>query len=259
MARPLLSRAERGGRVSQWIQRAPSPDLEMAVESVWVGVGGWRRRIRLLPDGCVDVVWNGEALHAFPASAVALHRDVAVGRRIVGVRVRCGWAGAILGGPLSVLAGREVRIEALLGARARECEAELRASADAEEVGRRLEQLVRDGLCDRREPDTSVLEAVQQLTADPAARLQDVARNAVIGPRELRRRFGDAVGLSPKRLQRVLRFAALMRRLDALAAGRERAAALAAELGYADQAHMVRECRAISGSTPGELARAQPA
>ena len=44
-----------------------------------------------------------------------------------------------------------------------------------------------------------------------------------------------------------------MNRLEDLREKRISAAALAADAGYADQAHMVRECRMMSGSTPGSL------
>jgi AraC-like DNA-binding protein len=80
-----------------------------------------------------------------------------------------------------------------------------------------------------------------------------------ISERQLRRRFADAVGYGPKTLARVLRF----QRFLALAAGEDRAAAarggsgdlagLAFAAGYADQAHLTRECRQLSGRTPAEL------
>src|SRR5690606_11545279 len=62
-------------------------------------------------------------------------------------------------------------------------------------------------------------------------------------------RFRDAVGLTPKTWCRVRRFG---RALDRLAADPDIAwAELAAAEGYADQAHFVREFRALAGLTPG--------
>ena len=72
-----------------------------------------------------------------------------------------------------------------------------------------------------------------------------------IGDRQLRRRFADAVGYGPKTLERVLRF----QRFLALAA-REAApdlARLALEAGYADQAHLTRECSRLAGLPPAAL------
>jgi AraC-like DNA-binding protein len=66
------------------------------------------------------------------------------------------------------------------------------------------------------------------------------------------------VGYGPKTLQRVLRFRRFVSRIDAgLPAGAERhdLATLAVQAGYADQAHLTRECQALAGLTPAALAR----
>jgi AraC-like DNA-binding protein len=69
--------------------------------------------------------------------------------------------------------------------------------------------------------------------------------------RQLERLFRDQVGLAPKRLMSIRR---LHRALQALEQADEaRPGAIAAVAGgYADQAHFVRECRAITGTTPGQ-------
>jgi hypothetical protein len=64
------------------------------------------------------------------------------------------------------------------------------------------------------------------------------------------------VGLSPKVLQRTLRFQgflALVQRAVALGRppGDDGLAALAAEAGYADQPHLTRECVRLAGVAPG--------
>ena len=67
------------------------------------------------------------------------------------------------------------------------------------------------------------------------------------------RRPAAAVGYGPKTLQRVLRFG---RALAALDAGVD-LARLALEAGYADQAHLTRECTRLAGAPPAALARAR--
>ena len=57
------------------------------------------------------------------------------------------------------------------------------------------------------------------------------------------------MGYGPKTLDRVLRFQRFLRR-----AGEGDLARTAAELGYADQAHLTRECVRLSGVTPARLA-----
>jgi AraC-like DNA-binding protein len=80
--------------------------------------------------------------------------------------------------------------------------------------------------------------------------------SVAMGSRALRRRFADQVGLGPERLQRAFRFNAVIGRLADLNGKHTPAAELAAEIGYADQAHMVRandvrfDARVAHGCTP---------
>ena len=81
------------------------------------------------------------------------------------------------------------------------------------------------------------------------ARVADVASRIGVGQRALERAFAETVGLRPKQLARVIRFG---RARNALAKGRG-AAEVALCAGYSDQPHMVREFRALAGTTPGAL------
>ena len=238
MARPLKSSATSSGRRSEWTELAPKAGLGGVIEAAWIGSTGWPRRLRLIPDGCADLVWDGSRLAAAPARDQAAYGLLTANACNVGLRIRCGMAGAILGSPPSLSAW---------GALASDGEWRLRRARDPQRQVEVLEQLVEHRLADRP-IDLAVLTAVDEIRT--GAPLERAAQAASLEPRELRRRFTSAVGLSPKRLQRVLRFERLRRRL-----GQTSDADLAAELGYADQAHMIRECRAISGSTPRQLAR----
>lgn len=97
-------------------------------------------------------------------------------------------------------------------------------------------------------PDTMVMTAVSQLIRSRGdLRIGDLAAGR-LSPRQLRRRFQAAVGLSPKELARVRRL-----RASAAAAVLEELSwcEVTAEAGYADQAHLVREFRNLLGVTPG--------
>jgi AraC-like DNA-binding protein len=69
-------------------------------------------------------------------------------------------------------------------------------------------------------------------------------------PRQLTRLFRDCMGMGPKRFGRIVQ-AALRR----LVQGETPLAELAADLGYADQAHLTRELRQLFGVAPARLAR----
>jgi AraC-like DNA-binding protein len=82
--------------------------------------------------------------------------------------------------------------------------------------------------------------------------LPSLANDFGLSERQLRRRVEDAVGYSPRTLVRILRFQRFLHAARAAGPGRH-LAALAADLGYADQAHLTRETKELSGLPPAAL------
>lgn len=77
-----------------------------------------------------------------------------------------------------------------------------------------------------------------------------LADAACLGCKQFDRIFSDYVGMHPKEFARTIRFQRALHLLESdPAMGR---AALAADCGWYDQPHMIREFRALSGYTPGE-------
>ncbi len=215
----------------------------------WEGVPGWFRTLRVLPDGCVDLTWDGEAIRVATPHLGPARYPLRAGERNVGVRLRPGTAGAVLGVPVSELAaaGWPVPLEQLWGARARHFTNALRG-LDHDLARQLLERQVADARL-----DPCVLEAATRLAA-PDADVARIARAVGLSGRELRRRCHEQVGIGPKSLHRVLRFQRFVRGIGAVATGRVGLCAAAADAGYADQAHLSRECRRLSGSSPRALA-----
>ena len=84
----------------------------------------------------------------------------------------------------------------------------------------------------------------------------EVVRETGYSHRQFVLLFRRAVGMPPKRYCRVRRFKAA---LDRLAVNPRVAwANLALSAGFSDQAHLVREFRALSGLTPGQYRRLAP-
>lgn len=84
-----------------------------------------------------------------------------------------------------------------------------------------------------------------------AVRIADIAASLDWSRKRLVAGFREEIGIAPKTLGRVLRF---HHALETLSGSGCPAAEVAAACGYADQAHMIREFRAISGLTPGAIA-----
>jgi AraC-like DNA-binding protein len=173
-----------------------------------------------------------------------------------------GGLGAFIGRPASDFADQVVPLGPPLGLDETGLVEEVRAEPDAQ---------ARAGVLARAL--NGVLAAADPQRVGRARQVSEVAKIAETdrSVRQLRH-LCDRAGLSARTLQRMFRQHAgvpptwVLRRyrlLDAAEAVREGQpvewAALAADLGYADQAHLIRDFRAAIGQTPAAYARSQGA
>ena len=97
--------------------------------------------------------------------------------------------------------------------------------------------------------DPVVNASIQWLARHSHGRIEELSRWIGISSRHLQRRFSVSVGYGPKAFQSILRFQRLLH-LAGRGRHRWRLAGLAADVGYADQAHMTREVHRLSGCPP---------
>jgi AraC-like DNA-binding protein len=250
-----------------YVARPPIPPLAKLVEYVWASQGApAHAKERVVPTGTLELVVSlveGKARiytagreqwisGAFVAGAyrIPFTFDTHEKASVVGVHLRAGCAGMVLGVPPGELTDRHVDLEALWGRRARELRERLCAATTTEQRFAILEAELASRLDDRH-AHPAVRYALDML-ARPDARTREIARGAGLSQRRLIELFTGTVGLTPKRFGRVLRF----HRATALA----RRAALdwtriAHECGYYDQAHLIRDFRELADVTPRDLVR----
>jgi AraC-like DNA-binding protein len=242
--------------VSSYREWRPGPALAAHVLCFWsqvIGDGHGSHPQRVLPDGCADIVWIGEmpAVVAGPATRTVI-AELPARSIVIGVRFHPGAAPCLLKVPASELLDRETPLREIWGPGADELFERIGAA-----TGLAAKLAVAGSALAARTPaaaacDPLVAAAVRWLARHPAGRVERLGTLLGIGERQLRRRFRTSVGYGPKTLQRVLR----LQRLLALAGrgpARPPLAALAADAGYADQAHMTRELGALAERTPGTL------
>lgn len=195
-------------------------------------------RGRVLPDGRMDLIWYGDRLVVAGPDTVA-SAPATPGRTFVGLRLPPGAAPPLLGVPAR---DRRVALADLWdGPTARRWDEGVGTAADP---GRALEALV-DGRAIARDP--LVAEVARRLGRGQA--VARVADTVGLGARQLHRRSLAAFGYGPKVLARILR---LTRALHLARAGVP-LAEVAHRAGYADQAHLARDVRALTGTTAGAL------
>ncbi|WP_049579600.1 helix-turn-helix transcriptional regulator [Streptomyces sp. SBT349] len=197
---------------------------------------------RVLPDGCMDLMWmDGGLVVAGPDTRAHVFRGrPATG--IVGLRFAPGAGPCVLGVPADELTDLRVPLADLWPASARVRELTERVAA-AGDRGAALEALAaaRRAGAGGGEPDGWRQGAVAAMARGLG--VGETARRLGLSERQLRRRSMAAFGYGPKTLARVLR----MQRALALARGGTPLAEVAAVAGYADQAHLSREVRELAG------------
>lgn len=212
------------------------------------GVTLWRRTVgaagsvaRVLPDGCMDLIAvDGGFLVAGPDTRAQVVTS-APGMRYAAVRFGPGLGPAVLGVPADELRDARVPLDALWPAR--RVRALAHRVAGAADPARAIEASV--AALVRPEPLIATVAARIAAGAPVAA----VAAAVHLSERQLHRRCLAAFGYGAKTLHRILRLNAA---LDAARAGRD-LTTVATATGYADQAHLTRETRALTGVPPSVL------
>jgi AraC-like DNA-binding protein len=212
----------------------------------------WRRRssgagpARILPDGCLDLIWSSRAglFVAGPDSVAHLSAPVAE-ERLVGLRLPPGVGPAVLGVAAHELTDSRVPLSSVWPASVvRDLGARL---ATASAPGTLLDAVAETWLARRGGPDRVAAPVARLLAA--GASVATVAAEVGLSERQLHRRARDLYGYGPKTLARILR----LRRALALVDRGWPAVRAAVDAGYADQPHLAREVRALAGVPLGEL------
>jgi AraC-like DNA-binding protein len=207
-------------------------------------------------DEPLGVAWPGQPVEKYDALASGLHSTaVHIGqtpsRAGVQLSLTPPAARVLFGLPPGELASIVIGLDEVLGRPARELTEQLREAPGWDDRFDLLEAALLQQFDQRRvgAPSPEVGWAWQRLSRSGGAiGVQDLASEVGWSRRHLTERFTSEYGLPPKVAARVLRFeraTGLLRRQPGL-----RLADLSATVGYADQAHLSREFRAIAGCTP---------
>jgi AraC-like DNA-binding protein len=256
----------------------PADDLSPFVDLYWIAswdlAPGETLLVETLPHPCVNVVVErgGSLVHG-PVKG-RFSRTLAGRGRVVGARLRPGAFRVFSKRPAWQLVDAAVGFPEAFGVESGPLETAVLGQADERAMVAALEQFLRDRLQAQAHPaaldrgdrsdrsDRSELVdlidridlIVGRIARDrDVVRVEDLALGVALGRRTIERLFREYVGLSPKRVIRQYR---LQIAADEAAKGQVVDwPRLANDLGYADQAHFIRDFRAILGTTPSEFAR----
>ena len=248
-------------------QLDPVPALHSVVECIWTleaGPDDARQIEPVLPDGCPELIVHfGDPFERIGADGTS-HRQAEMlfagqlkgqialrptgSVATLGVRFRPGSAAAVLHMPQQPLLGTTLGVDALDANLARGLAVARDMSRSLGEAADRVQKL----LCARLDADwldprvDAAIGIVRRRSGQVS--IDAVAKHLGITRRHLERRFDTLVGISPKRLARIVRFQRALRMLRAPAGS---GVATALECGYADQPHFIRDFTELAGCPPG--------
>jgi AraC-like DNA-binding protein len=239
----------------------PGPRLSPFVRNYWTleagGEPGVCRRLRVIPDGCIDVLLvrhsPTEDFRAFVVGTMTrpIFEDLTAHAEYLGVRFAPGGFGHFFRTPAREVTDRIVPWESLSA-----------SSALGERVANAPDARMRLGILEdvlqqrlvSEEPDPTLAAVLRAICA--ARGVVSVTRLADLGgwsPRHLRRVFQEWVGVGPKVFCEIVRFKSARRSLRRQP--RPNLLQVALEAGYYDQAHFIHDFDRFYGSSPSTLCR----
>lgn len=244
-------------------EHPPCPALAPYLACLWtcrVLPGADAVSHRVLPDNCIDILWQDIAPGAHVAGMMSSMIQVPITQpvRTIAVRFKPGAAAYFFDFPLHEMADLHPELEQLWapGIAARFADALWSRNQDDQQALRTLQKLLLEHLRHERQPGLAEAAVVAIERSRGALRVDALADVLGVSRQHLSKQFRARVGLGVKTFARVCRFRAASERIRATPAAALDWPALALELGYYDQPHLIHEFRELAHSTPESFAKA---
>ena len=202
----------------------------------------------VLPDACMDIVWTGGRLVVAGPDTRAHSVEMRAGEVAAGLRLAPGTAPALLGVVAHELRDQRVPLDQVWSARVSRGVAEAVERAAPRGPGA-VAAAIEGALLGLSPLRQGVSGQVMLTMSVRGAEVSEIARETGWSERQLRRHSHELFGYGLATLRRVLRLQAAVR----LAGTETSLAAVAGGAGYSDQAHLARDVRALTGTTPTAL------
>jgi AraC-like DNA-binding protein len=248
-----------------------APPLANYVECIWLLEGGGGQESpapeRLLPDGCVELILNfDDPFREYKESGQCelQPRRFLVGQmtqpvlvsptgsvQLMGIRFAPGGTLPFFSFPQGELTNRIAPLADVAGLLDRELSERPYDARELPEKFCHIQTLLLKRISAKAEKGASLRNAITRiLHSGGQISVDKLANDLGISGRQLERRFLNEVGLGPKLLSRILRFQQVFRAVERADSNW---AQIAADCGYFDQAHLIRDFRQFAGQTPAVL------
>lgn len=240
----------------------PHPALAAHLDCVWAArAPALAHTHRVLPDNCVDILWQDGGQPGFAVGMMSSAILVASERPVhtLAVRFKPGMAGLFLATPLHAITDQRADIDLLWGRSDADRLADALWTSEAPERARLaiIEQALLRRLrasLDGAGPTQGMALAQAALRAlegsGGALRVEELAARLDVSRQHLAAQFRQHVGLSPKLFARVCRFRQATAAIRATSSPAPGWAQLALDCGYFDQSHLIHDFQELAATTP---------
>ena len=241
--------------VGHWRYHA-SADLAPFVEHYWTVEWDLAelRTPETLPHPCVHIALEADRAEIHGVTRGRFTRVLQGKGRVLGIKFRPGGFRPFITRPVADFTDRRLPLHQVFSTAAG-LEQRALAQADHQAAIAVLEAFLRQQQ-PRPDPAIALAGAIcERIAADRAiTRVEQVAAAFDIGARRLQRLFGEYIGVSPKWVIQRYRLHEAAARMAA--GGAINWPDIALELGYADQAHFIRDFRKLVGRSPADYLKA---
>lgn len=242
----------------QLVRLLPTEDLKPFIEFYWSvswDLRGQKPYVsETLPHPSVHLVFEqGQAL-IFGVNTGKFSRLLEDRGRAFSVKFKPGGFFPFVHVPVANFTDTTATLQSVFGVEAEPLYEAVFACEDVDEMGRTVEDFLRARLPERDEQAEKINEMVDYIRVHPEiTRVDEIVSAFKLSKRTLQRLFQQYVGVSPKWVIKRYR---LHEAVERLAAGNEVDwTRLALDLEYFDQAHFIKDFKAIIGKTPSEYTK----
>jgi AraC-like DNA-binding protein len=236
----------------------PPSDLNFFIERYWIVTWDLRGQEPYLqeniPNPCVNLVVEQNSSGIYGAGHRRSSRLLKEQGRAFGVKFRPGAFYPFIRSPLSRLTGLSICIDDVFGAEGVAFESRLLSLEDEYEMVAVANDFFRAHLPEHDQNIEVVNQIVDRIITDRTiTKVDDIVRVFNLNKRTLQRLFNQYVGVSPKWVIQIYRLHEAACQL----AGKDVVdwSSLALDLGYFDQAHFIKDFKALIGRSPTDYVR----
>jgi AraC-like DNA-binding protein len=247
-----------GEKKFQLARHLPAQDLSFFIEHYWIVSWDLREQgpyvQETLPYPCVHLVFEKDQSRVFGVETGKFARLLENKGRVFGIKFKPGAFYPFVKSPVSQFTNDSISFWDAFGVESKALEEAILSREDEGEMIELAEKFLRERLPEQDKNVGIINEIVDYIIAHrEITKVDDVVSRLNINKRTLQRLFRQYVGVSPKWVIKRYRLHEVAERL---AEGKVVDwSGIVLELGYSDQAHFIKDFKAIVGRTPAEYAR----